>query len=174
MSDIEREMCGKTEWKTRGCEQSRGQLTSGKMGSKSERLLSWQHLSSTAVLGKNDQKKIIIETGKKSEMKKQKSMGEDEFIKNRKWNNRVRETEWGRKWSSDAAMATVPSTQLVEKKAMLRVSRGLSWVQSGDLVWGSDSPVREELSTWRIIIYINLGCTHTRHVFLVPWRVCPH
>lgn len=30
---------------------------------------------------------------------------------------------------------------------MLRVSRGLSWVQSGDLVWGSDSPVREELST---------------------------
>lgn len=41
-----------------------------------------------------------------------------------------------------------PSTQLVEKKAMLRVSRGLSWVQSGDLVWGSDSPVREELSTY--------------------------
>jgi len=41
-----------------------------------------------------------------------------------------------------------PSTQLVEKKAMLRVSRGLSWVQSGDLVWGSDSPVRDELSTW--------------------------
>lgn len=45
-------------------------------------------------------------------------------------------------------MVTLPSTQLVEKKAMLRVSRGLSWVQSGDLVWGSDSPVRDELSTW--------------------------
>lgn len=30
---------------------------------------------------------------------------------------------------------------------MLRVSRGLSWVQSGDLVCGSDSPVRDELST---------------------------
>lgn len=42
----------------------------------------------------------------------------------------------------------IPSTQLVEKKAMLRVSRGLSWVQSGDRVCGSDSPVREELSTW--------------------------
>lgn len=42
-----------------------------------------------------------------------------------------------------------PSTQLVEKKAMFRVSRGLSWVQSGDLVWGSDSPVRDELSTWK-------------------------
>lgn len=45
-------------------------------------------------------------------------------------------------------MMNLPSTQLVEKKAMLRVSRGLSWVQSGDLVWGSDSPVRDELSTW--------------------------
>ena len=45
-------------------------------------------------------------------------------------------------------MVSLPSTQLVEKKAMLRVSRGLSWVQSGDLVWGSDSPVRDELSTW--------------------------
>lgn len=47
------------------------------------------------------------------------------------------------------AKTTVPSTQLVEKKATLRVSRGLSWVQSGDLLWGSDSPVREELSTYR-------------------------
>lgn len=46
-------------------------------------------------------------------------------------------------WRSDL----LPSTQLVEKKAMLRVSSGLSWVQSGDLVWGSDSPVRDELST---------------------------
>lgn len=45
-------------------------------------------------------------------------------------------------------MVILPSTQLVEKKAMLRVSRGLSWVQSADLVWGSDSPVRDELSTW--------------------------
>lgn len=43
----------------------------------------------------------------------------------------------------------LPSTQLVEKKAMFRVSRGLSWVHSGDLVWGSDSPVRDELSTWK-------------------------
>lgn len=41
-----------------------------------------------------------------------------------------------------------PSTQLVEKKVMFRVSRGLSCVQSGERVWGSDSPVREELSTW--------------------------
>ena len=31
-------------------------------------------------------------------------------------------------------IAAAPSTQLVEKKAMLRVSRGLSWVQSGDRV----------------------------------------
>lgn len=30
---------------------------------------------------------------------------------------------------------------------MLRVSRGLSWVHSGERVCGSDSPVREELST---------------------------
>lgn len=41
-----------------------------------------------------------------------------------------------------------PSTQLVEKKVMFRVSKGLSCVQSGERVWGSDSPVREELSTW--------------------------
>lgn len=41
-----------------------------------------------------------------------------------------------------------PSTQLVEKKQMLRVSRGLSCVNSGERVWGSDSPVREELSTF--------------------------
>lgn len=34
----------------------------------------------------------------------------------------------------DDVMVILPSTQLVEKKAMLRVSRGLSWVQSGDLV----------------------------------------
>lgn len=41
-----------------------------------------------------------------------------------------------------------PSTQLVEKKQILRVSRGFSWVNSGERVWGSDSPVRDELSTW--------------------------
>ena len=41
----------------------------------------------------------------------------------------------------------LPSTQLVEKKAMFRVSRGFSLVKSGDLVCGSDSPVSEELST---------------------------
>lgn len=50
--------------------------------------------------------------------------------------------------NSDHRGLVLPSTQLVEKNAMLRVSRGLSWVQSGDLVWGSDSPVRDELSTW--------------------------
>lgn len=31
---------------------------------------------------------------------------------------------------------------------MLRVSRGESWVHSGDRVCGSDSPVSDELSTW--------------------------
>lgn len=41
-----------------------------------------------------------------------------------------------------------PSRQVVEKKAMLRVSKGFSWVHSGVLFWGSDSPVREELSTY--------------------------
>lgn len=51
--------------------------------------------------------------------------------------------------NSDQRGLPLPSTQLVEKNAMLRVSSGLSWVQSGDLVWGSDSPVRDELSTWR-------------------------
>lgn len=40
-----------------------------------------------------------------------------------------------------------PSRHMVEKKAMLRVSRGLSCVHSGERVWGSDSPVSEELST---------------------------
>ena len=36
---------------------------------------------------------------------------------------------------------------MVEKKQRLRVSRGFSWVNSAVRVWGSDSPVREELST---------------------------
>lgn len=44
-----------------------------------------------------------------------------------------------------------PSTQLVEKKQMLRVSRGLSCVNSGERVWGSDSPVRDELSTFTVM-----------------------
>lgn len=44
-------------------------------------------------------------------------------------------------------MKTWPSTQLVEKKLMFLVSRGFSWVNSGERVWGSDSPVRDELST---------------------------
>lgn len=57
---IEREMSGKTEWKTTVCKQTRGKLTSGKTGSKSERLLSWQHLSSSAGLGKDDQGKKKI------------------------------------------------------------------------------------------------------------------
>ena len=41
----------------------------------------------------------------------------------------------------------VPSTALVEKKARFLVSRGFSWVYSGLLDWGSDSPVSELLST---------------------------
>ena len=41
----------------------------------------------------------------------------------------------------------IPSTQLVEKKAMFLVSSGFSLEKSGVRVWGSDSPVREELST---------------------------
>ena len=41
----------------------------------------------------------------------------------------------------------VPSTALVEKKAKFLVSSGFSWVKSGDLVCGSDSPVNELLST---------------------------
>lgn len=50
-----------------------------------------------------------------------------------------------------------PSRHIVEKKAMLRVSRGLSCVHSGERVCGSDSPVNEELSTlqpwaWRILM----------------------
>ena len=41
----------------------------------------------------------------------------------------------------------LPSTALVEKKARFLVSRGLSLVKSGERDWGSDSPVRDELST---------------------------
>lgn len=53
-----------------------------------------------------------------------------------------------------------PSRHMVEKKAMLRVSRGLSCVHSGERVWGSDSPVSEELSTlqpWADRIRISAG-----------------
>lgn len=42
---------------------------------------------------------------------------------------------------------TVPSTALVEKKPRFLVSRGFSCVKSTPRLWGSDSPVREELST---------------------------
>ena len=41
----------------------------------------------------------------------------------------------------------VPSTALVEKKAKFLVSNGLSCVDSGERVCGSDSPVKDELST---------------------------
>ena len=41
-----------------------------------------------------------------------------------------------------------PSTALVEKKARFLVSMGLLSVHSVPRDWGSDSPVREELSTW--------------------------
>lgn len=54
----------------------------------------------------------------------------------------------------------VPSTQLVEKKQMLRVSSGFSWVNSGERVWGSDSPVSEELSTlqpWEEMMRMSAG-----------------
>jgi len=44
-------------------------------------------------------------------------------------------------------MSVKPSTALVEKKARLRVSSGLSFVKSVDRLCGSDSPVRDELST---------------------------
>lgn len=53
---------------------------------------------------------------------------------------------WGEELSWEASVS--PSTQLVEKKQILRVSKGFSWVNSGERVWGSDSPVRDELSTW--------------------------
>ena len=41
-----------------------------------------------------------------------------------------------------------PSNPLVEKNARFLVSKGFSLVQSGPLLWGSDSPVSEELSTY--------------------------
>lgn len=42
----------------------------------------------------------------------------------------------------------IPSTQFVERNAMFFVSKGFSLENWGVRVWGSDSPVREELSTW--------------------------
>lgn len=47
----------------------------------------------------------------------------------------------------DVGLYVTPSTALVEKKAMFFVSSGLSLVNSMDLLCGSDSPVKEELST---------------------------
>ena len=41
----------------------------------------------------------------------------------------------------------LPSRQVVEKKLIFFVSRGFSWVNSQERGWGSDSPVRDELST---------------------------
>lgn len=60
----------------------------------------------------------------------------------------TKKTFRGDKRQSWPDVAYWPSTQLVEKKQMLRVSRGLSCVNSGERVWGSDSPVRDELSTF--------------------------
>lgn len=45
------------------------------------------------------------------------------------------------------ALEHIPSTAFVEKKARFLVSKGLSLVRSTPLLWGSDSPVRDELST---------------------------
>ena len=54
----------------------------------------------------------------------------------------------------------VPSTALVEKKAIFLVSNGFSFVKSGPLDCGSDSPVNEELSTlkpWACTTRISAG-----------------
>ena len=50
-------------------------------------------------------------------------------------------------WCTVMTMAK-PSTALVEKNAMFRVSRGLSLVNSWLRLCGSDSPVSDELSTY--------------------------
>lgn len=42
-----------------------------------------------------------------------------------------------------------PSTALVEKKATFFVSKGFSLVHSGERACGSDSPVSDELSTYK-------------------------
>jgi len=53
-----------------------------------------------------------------------------------------------------------PSTAFVEKKARFFVSKGLSLVNSGVRLCGSDSPVREELST----------CDGNQNIFISWWR----
>jgi len=50
---------------------------------------------------------------------------------------------------------------LVEKKARFLVSRGFSFVNSGLLVCGSDSPVSEELSTLKPLASITLRSAGT-------------
>ncbi len=64
--------------------------------------------------------------------------------------------------TSNRLLVFIPSTQLVEKNAMFLVSRGFSLEKSGARVWGSDSPVREELSTWKgqdhVSILVDLKC----------------
>lgn len=47
---------------------------------------------------------------------------------------------------------------------MLRVSSGFSWVNSGERVWGSDSPVSEELSTWHGQRWVPGGAGHPASV----------
>ena len=44
-----------------------------------------------------------------------------------------------------------PSTALDEKNAKFLVSSGLLWVHSADRVCGSDSPVKDELSTLKLL-----------------------
>lgn len=58
---------------------------------------------------------------------------------------------------------TAPSRQVVEKKAMFLVSSGLSWVNSGLLVCGSDSPVKDELSTWHTMKF-RKGLLHVHDI----------
>lgn len=56
--------------------------------------------------------------------------------------------------------AIKPSTAWVEENAKFLVSRGSSWVNSGERLCGSDSPVNEELSTlneWVSIILKSAG-----------------
>ena len=52
----------------------------------------------------------------------------------------------------------VPSTAFVEKNATFLVSNGLSLVKSADRVCGSDSPVKDELSTCEFANKLNENC----------------
>jgi len=54
----------------------------------------------------------------------------------------------GMTFLNDITFLNWPSTALVEKNAMFFVSKGLSLVNSGERLCGSDSPVNDELSTW--------------------------